>query len=180
MIEGAKIQFQHLLGEVKAFVNGFLGEENETLSFCFKPQCLDHFLECSAGCTIKKTFDEHNQSILEKDLLFVLNELNKQHKQVAYVDYAKLGCKSILERCDLRLHSYTADEAYEMALKLIELQVVSLIVVDNWIKMPLKVEAQVVYGQDFELERHLFFEKRESILRKKAEKHQVCLLFIHF
>ncbi len=178
MMESVRIQFQVVLGELKAFVNDFLGEERPSLPACPYHKDIDHVLKCQMGCMIRISANAIEESVRENKIQILLEKLGYQDKTIAYIDCWQNISLLSSQRCHLILSPGTAEDAFKMCLKLIEFQAASVVVLDSWFKLPLQAEENAPLFQNNGLERHQFFEKAMTRLAQNAQKNLTSLLLI--
>ena len=85
------------------------------------------------------------------------------------------------QNCDLLLKPFCAEESLEMCFNLISSRKISLIVIIDFNKMPLKCELESSSMNDEKLfQRENFFKKAFILLKDKAKQYRTCLLIIRF
>jgi recA bacterial DNA recombination protein len=177
MIDLIKTQFQIVLGELKAFVNDFLGEENVVLpDGCPYQKDIEHVSKCQMGCLVQIHLIAMEEVVREAKILAILEKLQQADKIVAYLDCLRNISPVLLQKCNLLLRPNNADEAIQMCLKLIETQAVSIVVLDSWFQLPLRSEENAPLFQNNGIMRHYFFEKAMTKLSQSSQKKLVTVL----
>ena len=128
MISWSKTQFLDVLSEVKGFVNGFLGEDDEQFLLCARKNQLDHLIECKNGCVLESSVDEAKFYTEENQFISILNQFKSAGKIVACIDAFDMIWPNFNQNCDLLLKPFCAEESLEMCFNLISSRKISLIV----------------------------------------------------
>ncbi len=167
------------MGELKAFVNDFLGEESASLlAVCPYQKDMDHVLKCQMGCLLRISMRSIEEVARYAQIQVVLEKLQRLDKIVVYLDCLRNISPALLPSCDLILSPSTAEEALQMCLKLIELQAASVVVLDSWFQLPLRAEETAPLFQNNGVARYQFFEKAMTRLSQNSQKNLINVLLI--